>query len=375
MILDDDARQTAEKLAPGLLADLGAHPLLELEENPKIGFDALRRAKAPGLLVPGLHGGKGATAVEALHLTVGLGAAAPSLAVAATMHNFTVASMCAFEGKFHGMEWVILDAIAHESLLVSSAGAEGRSGEGQLTPKTTAHRRGDEWILNGSKKPCSLASSMDLLSASVQLIEPDRPPRLGMVLVPAKADGIEVRRFWDSPVLRGAESDEVVLTDVTVPDQMVMKIEEGDRISFNEVQKVGLTWFTLLVSGTYLGMASILAGMMFQHSKGSAHIRAETAGELRAGLLALERVATTLDGPPKPRMLLDALVVRYALQNSVQRCVARTIEVLGGMAFIKDPVVSYLGSATQALAFHPPTRNSMGDAVEGAFRGNELRVI
>ncbi|CAM4404903.1 acyl-CoA dehydrogenase family protein [Nocardia ninae] len=375
MILDEEALRTTEELVPGLLADVAAYSLIDLEENPSNGIDAFRKSKAPGLLVPEVHGGKGATALQALNFTVALGAVAPSLTVAATMHNFTLASMRAFEDKFHGMEWVIMDAIAHESLLVSSAGAEGRSGEGQLTPKTTAVRRGDDWVINGSKKPCSLSRSMDLLSASVQLIEDGHPPRLGMVLVPANVDGIEIRPFWNSPVLRGTESDEVLLKDVVVPDQLVMKVEEGDRISFDEVQRIGLTWFTLLVSATYLGMATTLVQRLFESGKGTAQARSEAATELRAALLGLERIAMTLDSPAKPQMLFDALVMRYAVQDSVQRCVRRSTEVLGGMEFINNPAIGYLNAATQAFAFHPPTRNSMWGALDEAFRGNSLEIV
>ena len=72
--------------------------------------------------------------------------------------------------------------------------------------------------VRGSKKPCSLSRSMDLLTASVAF---ESEGGFGVALIPATSPGIERRPFWNSPVLTGAESDEVILNDVVVPERLV----------------------------------------------------------------------------------------------------------------------------------------------------------
>ncbi|HEX3614175.1 MAG TPA: hypothetical protein VHU88_21000 [Sporichthyaceae bacterium] len=362
---------------PGLADDLTKIGLDELESDSSRGLASYRARGGPGLLVPQRHGGIGATAVEATHCVRALGAIAPSLAVATTMHNFSVAALVSVEENFAGFEWMILDAIANERLLMSSAFAEGLTGHGMLTPTMTARKRDGFWLVTGSKKPCSLSRSMDLMSASVSLLDGDGEPGLGVIVIPATMAGIEVRPFWDSLVLRGAESDEVVLTDVEVADELVMKLEESTGLSVDAVEAKGFLWFTLLISAAYVGMAGALADKLLSARRGSAQDRVAVACELEAATLGLERVASLVDlgaDVDALDLLPQALIARYAAQGAIRRSVDLAVECLGGMQFIKDPMVSYLATATHALAFHPPSRRSVVDELEQTFAGLKMSI-
>ncbi|WP_158849449.1 acyl-CoA dehydrogenase family protein [Saccharothrix deserti] len=360
---------------PGLADDLAEIGQEELETDSTRGLSSFRARGGPGLLVPQRHGGPGATALEAVHCVRALGALAPSLSVATTMHNFSVAALVAVEENFDGFEWMILDAIANDRLLISSAFAEGLSGQGFLTPTMTAQKKGTGWIVNGSKKPCSLSKSMDLMSASVTLMDGDERVGIGVIVIPATVDGITTKPFWDAPVLRGAESEEVILTDVEVPDELVMKPEESATVSLEALEAKGLIWFTLLISAAYVGMASALVERLLQTRKGSAERRVTAASELEAATLALERVATVVDGTDTaPESLPQALIARYAAQSAIRRSVETAVECLGGMQYIKNPMVSYLTSAVHALAFHPPSRMSVVEELEKSFMGQQMSI-
>ncbi|MEX5624176.1 acyl-CoA dehydrogenase, partial [Pseudomonas syringae] len=84
------------------------------------------------LLVPKAGGGLGANAREALHVQLALGALSPSLAVASTMRQFSVASLVAVAGNGAGAEGLLLSAIAQQRLLLASGFAEGVPGGGIL---------------------------------------------------------------------------------------------------------------------------------------------------------------------------------------------------------------------------------------------------
>ena len=62
--------------------------------------------------------------------------------------------------------------------------------------------------------------------------------------------------------------------------------------------------------------------------------------------------------------LAQMLFVRYAAQAAIARTTALAGELLGGMAFIRSPEVGYLLAAAAALAFHPPSRLSLADAMD-----------
>lgn len=369
-------RRTLRRLMPGLDEDLSGHPLAVLECPGNPGLKAFRAANGPGLLIPGEHGGAGATAREALHCTRAIGARSPSLGVAATMHNFSVASLVALCARSEGLEWMLLDAIARDRLLVASAFAEGRSGQGVLSPTMRAERTGDRWQVSGRKKPCSMSVSADIITASVALHDESGDQGVGVALIPRHSKGISVQPFWQSSVLTGAESDELVLDDVIVEDQLMVPLEPEEDREGLDLQTVGLIWFTVLISGVYVGAASALVERLIVGERATPGLRTQVVTELEGAMLALERAASDLDeGREDNDALARALVARYTTQDAIRRVVAQAVELLGGMGFIRDPDIGYLASACQALAFHPPTRGSVGDALDGFFGGAEtLRI-
>lgn len=211
-------RQTVNDLLPGLDERLAEIPLTKLEARGGPGLELFRRCGGPGLLVPERDAGLGADPVRAVRVQRAIGARSPSLAVATTMHHFSIATLVETSESSAGFEWMVLEAVARDRLLVASGFAEGRAGQGILAPSARAEVRDGRIFLTGSKRPCSLASSMDLLTASVLLPADDNESgQLAVALVPKDSPGLSVKEFWNSFVLAGAESEEVVLDDVEVP--------------------------------------------------------------------------------------------------------------------------------------------------------------
>ena len=90
---------------------------------------------------------------------------------------------------------------------------------------------------------------------------------------------------------------------------------------------------------------------------------------------ALEGIARAmLTGERGEAILVQSLLVRFAVQQAIERASARAAELLGGMAFIKSPDVSYMYAAGRALAFHPPSRLSVAPAVDGYLNGKPMQV-
>ncbi|MFO0970266.1 MAG: acyl-CoA dehydrogenase family protein [Gemmataceae bacterium] len=359
-------RRTLERFLPGLDGFLARTPLSDMERPGNPALPAFRQHGGPGLLIPAAYGGSGATALEAVQAQRAIGSRAPSLAVATTMHHFSVAGLVHLAGRGPGLEAVLLGQIAAERMYVASGVAEGRSGAGMLSSAMSVRRRGGDLLISGSKKPCSLSKSMHLLTASV-ILPADGPHggELAFVTIPADAPGIERRPFWKSPALAGAESDEVILRDVAVAADWVTYLDaEGMLV------QVGLLWFELLISATYLGIASGLAERVLASKRGSASERVQVALELESAMAALEGIARAMDsGAEVNDTLARMLLVRYAVQNALERATARSFELLGGLAFIGGEEVALLHAAASALALHPPSRLSTVGALDGYLGG------
>ncbi|MCE0444997.1 acyl-CoA/acyl-ACP dehydrogenase [Streptomyces tricolor] len=198
-------------------------------------------------------------------MTRAIGAAAPSLAVASTMHHFSVATIFTLAESLRssGVEWALLEGIATQNLLVSSGFAEGNPGQGIPLPDGQRHRADGGIVVNGAKRPCSMSRSMNLLSASVAVPARRAGAETVLMLLPAETPGVSVHPFWKSDVLAGAESDEVRLTDVFVDERLLVPTEIGERGQIDELQTIGFMWFEMLITSCYLGMASALVEKAF----------------------------------------------------------------------------------------------------------------
>ncbi|MDI2130934.1 acyl-CoA dehydrogenase family protein [Yinghuangia seranimata] len=369
----DHARETCESYLPGLLDKIARVPLAEREApgSPVIGL--FRAGRGPALVIPTEYGGLGAGPLDAMRVLRAIGAASPSLAVASTMHHFSVATLFTLADslKSSGLEWALLEAVAKENLLVASGFAEGRTGQGILSPSMTAVPAEGGYLVNGAKKPCSLATSMDLLTAALTVPGKDGEPELAFLLIPATQPGVSVHPFWSSRVLAGAESDEVRLEDVHVEEQLVMRTEAREGDGLDELQTLGFLWFELLISAGYLGAASTLAERAMTEKRGSASDRSAIGCRLETATLLLEGVARRIDEQASSNdALAEVLIARYAAQDAINDAAAKAIELLGGMAFIGGDEVAYYAGAYHCLGFHPPSRSkteaSLLDYLEGS---------
>ena len=162
----DRERAALERFLPGLDAVLSDTPLLEMEQigNPSIA--AFRELRGPGLLIPVEFGGRGASALNAVRIQRAIASRSPSLAVATTMHHFTIATVLAISPDDPGAEVELLSAVGHGNLIIASGFAEGKTGVSIQTSALSVRETTGGFILNGGKKPCSLSHSMDFFTAS-----------------------------------------------------------------------------------------------------------------------------------------------------------------------------------------------------------------
>lgn len=367
-------RETLERFAPSLLTFLDQHSLAELELPGSGAIEAFRKSGAPSLLVPSERGGKGATPLEMVRLHRAIASRSPSLAIATTMHHFSLATLVEYCATASEVEWLLIEGLASQNMLLASGVAEGRSRQPMLATTMTAVPHGDVFLVSGTKKPCSLAHSMDLLTATVGVIDGESgEAEPAVALVPAASSGIERRPFWGAAVLRGAESDEVILKDVEVPGRLVLKHAEHDPEGRFYMR--GMLWFELLVTAAYLGVASAMVERALSARRLEAGVRMRLLAEIEVCAQALERQAVRLpDAADIDALLADLLLVRYATQEAIPRIGAASMELLGGVAFIGSTDLSYLVASAPALMFHPPSRERAADGLDRYFAGEPLKL-
>ncbi|WP_367323355.1 acyl-CoA dehydrogenase family protein [Streptomyces sp. HUAS ZL42] len=372
------ATEVCERFHPGLLAALEELPLMAREAPDSPVVEAYRRHGGPGLLVPAEYGGGAAGPLDAVRVQRAIASASPSLGVATVMHHFTVAMLfrlAATAERLTPAQLKVLTAVAGDGLLLASGWAEGRTDQNILAPAVVALRTATGYRVNGAKKPCSLSRSMDVLTASVMVTDDDGRAALALMLIPASSPGIETVPFWATPVLAAAQSDEVRLTDVYVPEDLVIHSTPEDHDRLDDLQTAGFTWFELLATSSYTGAASALVAQVLAGDRGSAQDRAALAVRLEAAVGLVEGTARALaDGLDGDEAVAAVLTARYATQDLLAATVDQAVEMLGGMAFIRSPEVAHLAATVRALAFHPPSRSSVATELAEYFAGGPLRL-
>lgn len=372
------ARGICEQFHAGLLDALEDLPLSIREGADSPVLELYRKHGGPGLLVPAAYGGAAAGPLEAVRVQRAIAAASPSLGVATVMHHFTVAMLFRLAeatGRLTPAQLKLMTAVASDGLLLASGWAEGRTDQNILAPSVVAERIPGGYRVNGSKKPCSLSGSMDVLTASVQVTQEDGRSGLALMLIPASSPGIETRPFWATPVLAASQSHEVRLTDVVVPEDLVIHSTPEDADRLDDLQTAGFTWFELLATSSYVGAASALVAQVLEGNRGTAAERAQLAIRLDAAVSLVEGAARSLeDGTEGDEAVAAVLTARYATQDLLAQTVDQAVEMLGGMAYIRSGDVAYLSSAVRALAFHPPSRASVAAELAEYFAGGPLRL-
>lgn len=365
-------RATLDRLLPGLDAQLTTVSLMTLESRGSPAFAAFRAAGGAGLLIPAGLGGIGAKALDALRVQIAIASRSPSLAVATAMHHFTIVCLVALNDGNPGAESELLSEVAQERLLIASGFAEGRSGASIQTSAMHVERDGDVYLVSGSKKPCSLAASMDLFCFSVPAPE-GMDAGLAAAIVPATSPGLSRRPFWNSPILAGAESDEIILDKVRVPIDTLAPLGGSGRAS--PVQDAGFFWFEMLITAVYVGAAARLLERVFESGKGEPVARVQLATEIEGARAGLENMARgAFDENSGGAGLARMLLVRFAAQNALERANSLAIEILGGQAFIASPEVSYLAATSRALSLHPPSRLAVSPRLDRHLSGETFVV-
>ena len=224
--------------------------------------------RGPGLLVPAEYDGPAADPLQAARVQRAARLGVAVAGVATVMHHFTVAMLFSLaadrERLTAGTAEDAVSAVATDGLLLASGWAEGRTDQNILLPTVVAEPTDGGYVVNGSKKPCSLSRRWTC-SPPASSITDDRTAgaSLALLLIPA-----QLARHLRHPVLDQPRSwpprraTRCILKDVQVPEELVIRSTPEDQHRLDDLQTAGFTWFELLTTASYVGAASALVELV-----------------------------------------------------------------------------------------------------------------
>ncbi|OZF42263.1 hypothetical protein CH293_26390 [Rhodococcus sp. 14-2470-1b] len=199
---------------------------------------------------------------------------------------------------------------------------------------------------------------------------------IALALIPSKSAGLTVENFWNAPVLRAAESDAVVLNDLVVTNDQLVRLGRPGDAAVNRVQQAGFLWFELLITAAYVGIASRVIVEVVQENRGTAIEQVKLIASIESSMSSLGLISQELDhSGANPDLLRRVLLCRYAIQSALVPAVASAVELLSGMRYISgDPLIHLFAPAVSCLPYHPAGLRSTAQALIDAQSGELLRI-
>jgi hypothetical protein len=352
-----DLRGRLNAVAGGLYERVAATGPDEYERDSSPVLDALKETRATVMLVPRRFGGGGHGAVDAVLFQTALGALAPSAAIGTTMHHYKIAALADVAVTGDARAGAILEDIARGAKLVASGGAESTPGRDLRSLGSRAVRDGDGYRVSGLKRPCSLSGSMDIMSLMVEIQSADGVPEgYAQAFLDADAEGLRVEAFWHSSVFRAAQSHAVRLDGVRLPAERLFPLREQDGRRF----AAGCyTWFQLLISAAYLGVAYCVALAADPRGRAGSPAWTSAVAQLRRLEDGVLDAARAIDGQADEGTRLNMSVrARDRLEDELAAVGGRLLRAAGGAGFAREGLPTALTGALNAIAFHPPRRGA-----------------
>jgi alkylation response protein AidB-like acyl-CoA dehydrogenase len=300
-----------------------------------------------GLMVPEEYGGSGMDCVSAALAVERIAWGDGALALTVASHN----SLCTAHILLFGnpeQKRRYLPRLARGKALGAWCLTEPHAGSDAAALRTRAERRGDRYVVNGTKVFVTQGSVAGVYVVLART-GGEGPEGISALVVERGAAGLRVGKKEDKLGLRASDTAEVVLEDVEVPEEnrlgaegegyrQAMRVLEGGRIGIGAMA-VGIGRAALEAAVEY-AKGRVAFGQPIAQFQAVQWMLADSAVELDAAWLLVLRAAWLADqGLPFRK---EASMAKLYASEAAHRAADRALQVHGGYGYIRDyPVERY----------------------------------
>jgi acyl-CoA dehydrogenase len=338
-----------------------AREFAEKEIRPKAGdyddrsvhpADVIAKAHDLGLMnvhVPEEYGGLGLPAFEGMLIGEELSWGCSGIAVSIIANTLGAGPVLLAGSDEQKREW--LPPLLDQPILCSFGLSEPDAGSDVARIKTTAERRGGEYVINGSKMFITNAghAAWTVVFAKTDATKGHRG--LSAFVVPMDAEGVTIEKHLDKMGQRATDTSAFALNEVVVP--VANRIgEEGDGF------KIAMTTLDFTRPGTAAGAVGV-AQAAFELAKQYAMERvtfdvpiamhqgvnfliADMATETEAARLLTWQAAWMLDNGYGRRATLYSSFAKRFAADTAMKVTTDAVQVFGGYGYIKEYPVEKL---------------------------------
>jgi acyl-CoA dehydrogenase len=201
----------------------------EVAESNAVPADIVRGMKDLGLFglsIPTEFGGLGLTMEEEVHVVFELGRASPAFrSVVGT--NIGIGSQAIVIAGTSEQKHHYLPLLASGELIGSFALTEPDAGSDAMALRTTAHRDGDEYVLNGTKRYITNAPIAGLFTVMARTAPERKASAISCFLVEAGSPGLRLGKPDHKMGQQGALTCDVIFENCRVPASALLGNKEG----------------------------------------------------------------------------------------------------------------------------------------------------
>ena len=324
----------------------------EYDEHQTHPADVIAKAHELGLMnvhVPEEYGGLGLKTFDGILIGEEFSWGCSGMAVSLTANTLGAAPVFIAGTDEQKRDW--LTPLLDEPILCSFGLSEPDAGSDVARIKTSAERRGDEYVLNGSKTFISNAGHAAWTVVFAKT-DPSKGHRgLSAFIVPMDAPGVTVEKHLDKMGQRSTDTSAFALTDVVIPAANRLG-QEGDGF------KIAMQTLDFTRPGTAAGAVGVAQAayefaveyarervtfdVPIAMHQGVNFLIADMATEIEAARLLTWQAAWMLDNGYGRKATLYSSFAKRFTADTAMKVTTDAVQVFGGYGYIKEYPVEKL---------------------------------
>lgn len=324
----------------------------ETEKFPHAAVEKLGELGLLGMAVPEEYGGVGLSALGIATVVEEIARYDGSLALTVASHN----GLCTNHIKNFGSEeqkrtW--LPKLATGEVLGAWGLSEPGSGSDAAGLNTTAVRRGDDWVLNGSKMWITQGTVGGIYVVLASTDREKKQKGVTAFLVEPGTPGFETVPVHHKLGMRSSDTAELVFTDCVIPAaNQVGELNQGfiDTLQILDRGRITIGALAVGLGRGALEEATAYAqdrkafGQAIANFQAIGFMLADMATELDAARLLVQRAAWICD--QGKRFTTEASMAKLFASEAATKACNQAIQIHGGYGYTKEfPVERYLRDA------------------------------
>jgi acyl-CoA dehydrogenase len=325
----------------------------EYDEHSTHPADVIAKAHDLGLInlhIPEAYGGPGLSCFDGMLVNEELNWGCSGIGTSLAVNGLGAGPLIVFGSEEQKKR--LLTPLIEEPLLISFGLTEPNAGSDVSGIQTTAVRKGDEYVLNGSKMFITNAGHATWIVVFAKT-DPSASGHNGLsaFVVPTELDGVIHEKHLDKMGQRSTDTSAIAFQDVVVPiEDRIGEEGEGFKIAMRTLDStrpataigaVGVARAAFEYAVEY-ARERVQFGQPIAMNQGVSFLVADMAAEIEAARLLCWQAAWMLDAGYGRRATLYSSFAKRFAADTAMKVTTDAVQVFGGYGYMKEYPVEKL---------------------------------